>query len=91
MFGEEISTLFNGVISQKNKRVVVLDLTKVNRIDACGLGVLVVLKRWARGAGVKLQLIASKIVQELLDLTGLRSSFEIRSESVQPVSDFSDE
>lgn len=61
----------------------------MNRIDACGLGILVFLKNWARGAGVKLQLIPSKTAQELLDLTGLRSSFEIRSsESVQPTSDF---
>jgi anti-anti-sigma factor len=89
LFGEEISTLFNGVISQKNKRVVVLDLTRVSRIDACGMGILVVLKRWARGAGVKLQLIPSKTVQELLDLTGLSSGFELRSsEDVQPASDF---
>jgi anti-anti-sigma factor len=87
VFGEEISTLFNGVISQKNKRVVVLDLTKVNRIDACGLGILVFLKRWARGAGVKLQLIPSKTVQELLDLTGLHSLFEIRSSKVESASD----
>jgi len=85
--GEEISTLFDAVISLKNKRVVVLDLTRVSRIDARGLGILVLL---ARAVGVKLQLMPSKTVQELLDLTGLHSLFEIRSsESVQPVSNFS--
>ena len=66
-----------------------LDLARVSRIDACGLGILVVLKRWARSAGVKLQLIASKTVWELLDLTGLSSEFEPRSsEGVQRASDF---
>jgi anti-anti-sigma factor len=88
VFGEEISTLFNGVISQKNKRVVVLDLTKVSRIDACGLGMLVFLNQWACGAGVKLQLNPSKTVQELLDLTGLRSLFVIRSENIPSAARF---
>jgi len=77
--GEEAWTLYNTVISLQNKRVVVLDLTRVSRTDARGLGVLVSLKQWARGAGVKLQLIPSKTVQDLLDLTGLHSMFEIRS------------
>ncbi len=87
--GEEAWTLYNTVISLKNKRVVVLDLTRVSRVDARGLGVLMFLKQWARGASVKLQLIPSKPVQELLDLTGLHSLFDIRSsEGVQPASDF---
>ena len=84
--GEEVSTLFDAVISLKNKRVVVLDLTRVSRIDARGLGILVLL---ARAVGVKLQLNPSKIVQELLDLTGLHALFEVRSpENGQSGSDF---
>ena len=62
--GEEAWTLYNTVISQQNKRVVVLDLTGLSRIDAGGLGVLVSLRRWARVGGVKLGLIPSKAVQE---------------------------
>jgi anti-anti-sigma factor len=85
--GEEAWTLFNTAISLQNKRVVVLDLTAVRGADARGLGVLVFLKQWARGAGVKLQVVPSKPVLELLELTGLHSLFDIRSrESVQPVS-----
>ena len=76
--GEEAWTLYNTVISQQGKRVIVLDLTGVSRIDAGGLGVLVSLRRWARVGGVKLRLIPSQAVQELLDLTGLSSQFEIR-------------
>jgi anti-anti-sigma factor len=76
--GEDAWTLYNTVISQQGKRVVVLDLTRVSRIDAGGLGVLVSLKRWARVAGVRLQLVPSQAVQELLDLTGLGSQFKIR-------------
>jgi anti-anti-sigma factor len=76
--GEEPWTLFNTVISLKDKRVVVLDLTKVSKTDAHGLGVLVFLKQWATGAGVRLELIPSKPVLELLHLTGLDSILEIR-------------
>ena len=82
--GEEAWTLYNTVISQQDKRVVVLDLTRVSRIDAGGLGVLVSLRRWARGAGVKLRLIPSKAVGELLDVAGLRPLFEIRSAETIP-------
>jgi anti-anti-sigma factor len=83
--GEEAWTLYNTVISEQGKRVVVLDLTAVSRVDAGGLGVLVSLRRWARVGGVKLQLIPSKAVEELLDLAGLRPLFEIRStENAQP-------
>ena len=76
--GEEAWTLYNTVISQQNKRVVVLDLTRVSRVDAGGLGVLASLERWARVAGVRLQVIPSHAVQEVLDLTGLGSALEVR-------------
>ncbi len=69
--GGEPWKLYNDVISQHGKRVVVLDLTSVNRIDAGGLGVLVSLRGWARIAGVKLRVIPSKPVQEVLDVAGL--------------------
>ena len=82
--GEEVSTLFDAVISLRNKRVVVLDLTRVSRIDARGLGILVLL---AHAAGVKLQLNPSKTVQELLELTGLHALFEVRSSKVESASD----
>jgi len=46
---------------------------------------LVSLRRWARVGGVKLRLIPSKAVEELLDVAGLRPLFEIRStENTQP-------
>ena len=87
--GEEAWTLFNAAISLQNKRVVVLDLTAVTGADARGLGVLAFLKQWARGAGVRLQVIPSKPVLELLELTGLHSQFDIGSAgSVRPISGF---
>jgi len=68
---------------------VVLDLTRVSTVDAGGLGVLVLLQQWARGTGANLQLIPSKPVEDMLELTGLHSLFDIRSsDSVPPASDF---
>jgi anti-anti-sigma regulatory factor len=72
--------LLDAVESLKPGRVVVLDLTGVSGIDARGLGALLAVKQWAAlGAGVKLQLIPSRAVQELLDLTRLSSEFELCS------------
>jgi anti-anti-sigma factor len=86
--GEEAWTLFNHAISLQDKRTVVLDLTRVTGADARGLGVLVLLKQWARPSHVKLQVIPSKPVLELLEQTGLDSLFDIRdAESVGLASD----
>jgi len=77
--GEGAWTLYNTVISQQNGRALVLDMRGVNRVDARGLGVLVFLNQWATGAGVRLALMPSKPVRELLDLAKLHSLFEICS------------
>ena len=87
--GEEAWTLYNAVVSLKNKRVVVLDLTRVSGTDARGLGVLMFVQQWARLSGVKLQLITSRPVQEMLELAGLLSLFDVRSsEDAEPGADF---
>jgi anti-anti-sigma factor len=78
VIGEELSTLFNTVIFQKDKKFIVLDLTKVNQIDARGLGALVLLKNWIESANVKLQLIPSKPVRNMFELTGLPDLLELR-------------
>jgi len=77
--GQEAWTLYNTAISQQYQRAFVLDLTGVDQVDARGLAVLVSLKQWAYGAGVRLELIPSDPVQEMLDLTGLHFMFEICS------------
>jgi anti-anti-sigma factor len=82
--GAHVWDLYNAVISEQNPRAVVLDLTGVNRVDAGGLGVLVVLSQWATGSGVRLQLIPSEPVKELLELTRLHTLFEIRSPETMP-------
>lgn len=87
--GEEAWTLYNAVVSLNNKRVVVLDLTRVSGTDARGLGVLMFVQQWAGLSCVKLQLITSKPVQEMLEMAGLGSLFDIRSSrDPQPAADF---
>jgi anti-anti-sigma factor len=77
--GEGAWTLYNTVISHPAARSLVLDMRGVNRVDARGLGVLVFLNQWAAGAGIKLTLIPSRPVRELLELTRLHALFEICS------------
>lgn len=77
--GQQAWTLYNAVISEEKSRIVVLDLSGVDRVDARGLGVLVVLNQWASGAGIALELIPSRQVEELLEVTHLRSLFDVRS------------
>jgi anti-anti-sigma factor len=83
--GQEAWTLYNTAISQQFQRTVVLDLRGVDQVDARGLAVLVSLKQWAYGAGGRLELIPSKPVQEMLDLTGLHFMFEIHPPENMPV------
>ena len=61
-------------------RVLVLDLSDVEQMDAGGLGVLLLLRRWALQQEVQLKLVnPSAFVRRLLVATHLNSAFEISS------------
>lgn len=61
-------------------QIVVLDLGAVSGIDAAGLGTLVSLRTWARETGRTLNLMnLTPRLEELLQLTHLRSVFEVFS------------
>jgi anti-anti-sigma factor len=73
-------TLRIAVIKQTRLRVVVLDLGQVSAIDAAGLGMLVSLRKWSSSNGLTLKLMnLTPHVEDLLELTNLRSMFEICS------------
>ncbi len=61
-------------------RILVLDLSDVDHIDAGGLGTLLLLRRWAlrRSVGVKL-VNPAPFVRRVLEATRLTSVFEIAS------------
>ena len=68
------------VLTQQRGRVAVLDLAQVNAIDAAGLGVLVSLWKWSRARGTTFKLMnLAPSIENLLELTKLRSVFEICS------------
>ena len=70
--GEETALLCTAV--QRHGRNIVLDLSKVDGIDAAGVGALAALQ----AAGVYLRLMnPTKPVREVLRVTGLASVFEI--------------
>ncbi len=78
--GVEVCTLRNAVVSEKTTRVVVLDLSHVDFMDAGGLNSLVSLYHWTRDHGVQLKLMnPSGLVREMLTRTRLNRVFDISS------------
>ena len=76
--GTEVLTLRNAVFSQKDIRIVVIDLSDVEMLDAGGLTALLSLQQWARSRNVQLKLVnPSHFVNEVLTVTGLDHVFEI--------------
>jgi anti-sigma B factor antagonist len=72
--------LRNAVCNERDARVVVLDLADVTAVDAAGLGMLISLRTWAKNSGAKLKLMnVTPKVEEVLELTKLKSAFEICS------------
>ena len=78
--GEAIHTLRSAAISERNTRILVLDLSEVETIDAGGLTALVSLHHWSRRRGVQLKLVnPSHFVHEILVRTKLDHVFDISS------------
>src|SRR5215467_6448336 len=77
---EALSRLKAGVMSLSQLRVVVLDLSGVEMVDARALGMLVFLHNWACATGIQMKLVnPSKLVREILELTGLTSALHVSS------------
>src|ERR1700694_5866215 len=78
--GVEVCTLRNAVVSQKTTRIVVLDLSQVEFMDAGGLNALVSLHHWTRHHGIQLKLVhPARLVHEMLTRTRLNRVFDISS------------
>jgi len=76
--GAEVRTLRNAVVSEKDIRIVVIDLSDVETLDAGGLTALLSLQQWAVSRRVQLKLVnPSHFVNEILTLTGLNRVFDI--------------
>jgi anti-anti-sigma factor len=85
VIGPEIELLRKSVASQTEASTVVLDLKRVSRIDARGLGVLLELREQLQSIGVKFRLMnVGRLVQQILQMTCLDSIFEISFEEEIP-------
>ena len=78
--GVEVCSLKTAVVSQKTTRIVMLDLSQVEFMDAGGLNALVSLHHWTRDHGIQLKLMnPSRLVREMLNCTHLNRVFDMSS------------
>lgn len=78
----ETSALRDGVLSRLDMSVIVLDLTRVSRIDAHGLGLMLELRAELQSKGIELRLMnVTKLVQQIIEIARLDTVFETKSEA----------
>ena len=78
--GDACSILRHAVLGQRHANLLVLDLARVERIDAGGLGTLIRLREWAGSNAVVFKLMnVTQEVEKVLELTGLQRAFEFCS------------
>lgn len=71
---ESAFRLRDAVLSQRNSRVVVVELSEVHSIEGGGIGMLAYLQRWAHDHDIKLKLFnPSNAVQDKLEHTWMPS------------------
>src|SRR5215469_4020867 len=71
---ESLTALREAVASLSQLRVIVLDLSSVEMLDARGLGMLVFLHNWACATGIQVKLVnPSRLVRAMLEVTELTS------------------
>jgi anti-anti-sigma factor len=76
--GDAIKTLRDAVRGQAEACAVVLDLAKVDVVDAGGLGVLLELREWTQSRGVEFRLVnVTRLVQQVLEITRLDTVFKV--------------
>ena len=74
----ETRTLRDAVQAESRSSVIVLDLGRVDTIDARGLGVMLELRRQTESRGVRFRLMnVNRFVRRVLEITRLDSVFEI--------------
>jgi anti-anti-sigma factor len=77
--GQE-TILNSAVLAEKRSRVIVLDLTEVDSLDAGGLNLLVSLHRWTESNNIHFKLVNPRpFVHDMLTRTHLDCVFDISS------------
>ena len=79
--GPEIEVLRRSVLSQSGMTTVVLDLARVSRIDARGLGLLLEMREQLQSNGVEFLLVnVTNLVEQIFKMTSLDSVLTIARE-----------
>lgn len=77
----ELTGLWKVALFQPKTSVLVIDLARVSRIDAGGLGMLLKLREHAQSKGIEFRIMnVTKLVQQVLKITRLNTVFEMTSE-----------
>jgi anti-anti-sigma factor len=78
--GEALDAFRRQMERLESVRVLVLDVSEVDHLDAGGLGTLLLVRRWAVRNSVKMKLVNPPLFfRRLLEATHLNSVFEISS------------
>ncbi len=78
--GKALDEFRRGVENLEHLRVLIVDLSEIDHLDAGGLGVLLLLRRWARLNAVQMKLVnPSAFLLQVLEATRLTAVFEISS------------
>jgi anti-anti-sigma factor len=78
--GQALDEFRRGIEGLEHLRVLIVDLSEIEQLDAGGLGALLLLRRWARLNGVQMKLVnPSEFLLKVLQATRLTAVFEISS------------
>jgi anti-sigma B factor antagonist len=78
----ETAVLRKAVNSKVDANLIVLDLMRINTIDAHGLGVMLELREQIQSKGAELKLMnPTKPVRDVLEITRLNTVFEVTSKA----------
>jgi anti-anti-sigma factor len=78
--GAALDQLRRRIEQLERVRVLVLDVSDVDQLDAGGLGTLLLVRRWAMQKSAKLKLVnPPAFFRQVLEATNLTSAFEISS------------
>lgn len=79
----DIDTLRTAVVEQMDASTLILDLSRVQMIDAGGLGVMLELRAYTESKGIEFRLRnVTALVKRILEITRLDSVFKISGDSL---------
>jgi len=82
----ETDALRKAVLAQVDASVIILDLARVNTIDAGGLGVMLELREYTESRGVEFRLEnVTNLVRRILEITRLDSVFKISGSDLRTI------